>query len=85
MDYLSSFKFGSNNINIGAHRPIVEEPLLIESIHSIKWQESRVNLSELALLRFTHGWSRKQLAEHYGRSEDAIQNYFQKMKKMKLF
>lgn len=56
----------------GARRPIVEEPLLIESRHPMEWRESRVNLSELALLRFTHGWSRKQLAEHYGRSEDAI-------------
>lgn len=54
---------------------------MIESMHSMEWRESSVNLSELALLRFTHGWSRKQLVEHYDRSEDAIQNYFQKVKK----
>jgi DNA-binding transcriptional regulator LsrR (DeoR family) len=40
-----------------------------------------VNLAELAKLRWIEGWSRKKLAEHYGRTEDAIQNYFQKIKK----
>jgi DNA-binding transcriptional regulator LsrR (DeoR family) len=40
-----------------------------------------VNLAELAKLRFIDGWSRQQLADHYGRTEDAIQNYFQKIKK----
>jgi hypothetical protein len=40
-----------------------------------------VNLAELAKLRFIDGWSRKQLAEHYARTEMAIQNYFQIIKK----
>ncbi|NOT80440.1 MAG: hypothetical protein HOP07_15720 [Bacteriovoracaceae bacterium] len=49
--------------------------------YPVRWQEPRVDLRELANLRFKDGWSRKQLASHYGRTEDAIQNYFQKIKK----
>jgi hypothetical protein len=81
MDYLSNFKLGSNNIDIGARGPIVDEPLVVEQVCLMQWQESRVDLSELARLRWIEGWSRKQLAEYYGRTEMAIQNYFQKFKK----
>lgn len=52
--------------------------------YPVRWQEPRVDLRELAKLRFEDGWSRKQLASHYGRTEDAIQNYFQKIRKKKL-
>lgn len=51
------------------------------SEYQVQWCESRVNLAELAKLRFIDGWSRKQLAEYYGRTEMAIQNYFQNLKK----
>ena len=50
-------------------------------VYSVRWQEPRVDLRELAKLRIIDGWSRKKLASHYGRTEEAIQNYFQKIKK----
>jgi len=49
-------------------------------VYPVRWQEPRVDLRELAKLRFQDGWTRKQLSEHYGRTEVAIQNYFQKIK-----
>ena len=68
-------------LSYGARRTKLEEPLVMDKEYSIQWRELRVNLAELAKLRFIDGWSRKQLAEYYGRTEDAIQNYFQKIKK----
>ncbi|MDO9182195.1 MAG: hypothetical protein Q7U04_07290 [Bacteriovorax sp.] len=65
----------------GARRNKVEEPLTTGTLYPIQWRELRVNLAELAKLRYIDGWSRKQLAEHYGRTEMAIQNYFQNIKK----
>ena len=68
----------------GARGPIVDEPLVIDQTYSIQWQESRVDLSELARLRWIEGWKRKELALNYGRSEMAIRNYFQNIKNKKL-
>ena len=66
----------------GARHAKIDEPLLSVNLsYLIEWQEPRVDLRELAKLRFIDGWSRKQLASHYGRTEEAIQNYFQKIKK----
>jgi hypothetical protein len=47
----------------------------------IQWVESRVNLAELAKLRYLQGWSRQRLASHYGRTLYAITNYCQDIKK----
>ena len=49
--------------------------------YPIQWHESRVNLAELAKLRFIEGWSRKQLADHYQRTLYAITNYCQNIMK----
>ncbi len=65
----------------GARGPRVEEPLGWAQIYPIQWHEPRINLAELAKLRWIEGWSRKALAERYGKSQDAIQNYFQLLKK----
>ena len=65
----------------GARHAIIKEPISLDMVYPIRWQEPRVDLHELAKLRFKDGWSRKQLSEHYGRTEVAIQNYFQKIKK----
>lgn len=66
----------------GARDAMIEEPLLsVDLSYLIEWQEPRVDLRELAKLRFIDRWSRKQLASHYGRTEQAVQNYFQKIKK----
>lgn len=67
---------------IGARGPRVEEPLGWVQTYPIQWHEPRINLAELAKLRWIEGWSRKALAERYGKSQDAIQNYFQLLKKM---
>jgi len=75
----------SFNLVIGACGPIIEEPLVFDLSYSIQWQESRVNLAELAELRWIEGWSRKELADYYGRTEGAIQNYFQYIKAVKNF
>ena len=66
---------------VGACHAIIKEPILLDMIYPVRWQDPRVDLRELANLRYVHNWSRKQLASHHGRTEDAIQNYFQKIKK----
>jgi len=40
-----------------------------------------VNLAELAKLRYLDGWSRQKLAQHYGRTPNAITNYCQNIRK----
>lgn len=62
---------------------MIDEPLIVDQTISAQWQESRVNLSELAYLRYTLGWSRKKLAEKYSKTENAIQFYLQKLSKLK--
>lgn len=49
--------------------------------YPIQWRESRVNLAELAKLRYLEGWDRKKLAQHYRRTLYAITNYCQAMRK----
>lgn len=56
-------------------------PLTTGTLCQIQWRELRVNLAELAKLRWIDGRSRKELAKRYGRTEEAVQNYFQKIKK----
>lgn len=63
------------------HSKLKEPELLLDLIYPITWKEPRVDLRELAKLRFEDGWSRKQLAEYYGKTEWAIQSYFQKIKR----
>lgn len=66
---------------IGTRRAIVEEPLAWAETFSIQWRESRVDLAELAKLRWIERLSRKQLAGRYDRTECAMQNYFQKLRR----
>ena len=49
--------------------------------YPIQWHESRVNLAELAKLRYLEGWSRQKLASHYGRTLNAITNYCQNIRR----
>ena len=65
----------------GARRPIVGEPLCWVEEYPIEWREPRIDLGELAKLRWIEGFSRNELAERYGRTEMAIQNYFQALKR----
>ncbi len=73
-DFSVSFLFG-------AHGSRLEEPLGWIKTYPIQWREPRVNLTELAKLRWIEGWDRKQLADHFGRTEVAVQNYFQEIRK----
>ena len=65
----------------GARRNKVEEPLTTRTQYPIQWRELRVNLAELAKLRFIDGCSRQQLADHYQRTLYAITNYCQNIRR----
>jgi len=54
-----------------------KEPLSLNLAYPIQWQESRVNLTELAKLRYMYGWSRQILARNHGCTLNAITNYSQ--------
>lgn len=60
---------------------MVREPLNLDIEYPIQWHESRVNLAELAKLRYINGWSRQELACHYGRTLNAITNYCQSIRR----
>jgi hypothetical protein len=66
---------------VGARRPIVEELLSWAEEYPIEWREPRVDLAELARLRWIEGMSQRELAERYGRTEFAIGNYFQNLRR----
>lgn len=68
-------------LTFGALRPMLREPLSLDIAYPIQWHESRVNLTELAKLRYIHGWSRQELARHYGRTLNAITNYCQSIRR----
>lgn len=55
----------------------MEEPLAWAEEYPIQWREPKVDLAELAKLRWIQGFSQKQLADRYGRTEIAVKNYFQ--------
>jgi hypothetical protein len=61
----------------GARRAIVGEPLVWVETYPIQWRKPRIDLAELAKLRWIKDFSRKDLAARFGKSELAIQNYFQ--------
>jgi hypothetical protein len=65
----------------GALRSNIEESLTLDLEYPIQWRESRVNLAELAKLRYLEGWDRKKLANHYKRTLYAITNYCQIIRK----
>ena len=77
-------RVGSTSVTFGARGAIVEEPLVWAETYPIQWREPRINLAELAKLRWIDGWSRRELAKHYGKSVDAIQNYFQEARRLQL-
>ncbi len=52
-------------ISIGARGPKVEEPLCWVLTYPTQWREPRLNLAELAGLRWVEGWSTKELAEYF--------------------
>ena len=65
----------------GARRPIVEELLTWAENHPIEWWEPRLDLAELAVLRWIKNGSVQELAAKFGKSECAIQNYIQQVRR----
>ncbi len=65
----------------GARGHRVGELLSWSVEHPIEWREPKVDLAELAKLRWIEKWTRSDLAKRYGRTETAIQNLFQEIKK----
>ncbi len=65
----------------GARRTRVDEPLCWAETYPIQWREPRVDLAELAKLRWIEGLSRKELAGRFGRTEIAVQNYIQELRR----
>lgn len=66
---------------IGARHPRIGEPLVKVETYPIQWREPRVDLAELAKLRYLEGWSRERLAQHYGRTLHAITAYCQNIRR----
>ena len=68
-------------MKFGARRPIVGEPLAWAEEYPIQWREPRADLSELARLRWIKGMSVKELARAFGRTEYAMENYIQNLRR----
>jgi transposase len=59
----------------------VDEPLVYQQIYQVEWVAPRVNLRELALLRFIQGKTERELAQYFGRSKTAIHELLARMLK----
>ncbi len=64
-----------------ARRSIVEEPLSWVEEYPIQWREPRVDLAELAKLRWIEGFSTQELMKRYERTQYAIENYYQNLRR----
>jgi hypothetical protein len=65
----------------GARRSKLDEPLVYLRIYQVEWVAPRVNLRELALLRFIEGKTERDLAKYFGRSKSAIHELLSRMLK----
>ena len=65
----------------GAHGPIVEEPLAWAEEYPIRWRVLRLNLAELAKLRWIDRLSTEELAKHFGKTLYAIENYYEAVRR----
>jgi hypothetical protein len=61
--------------------PIVEEPLAWVEEYPIQWREPRLNLAELAKLRWIEGLSTQELAKHFDKTIYSIENCYQAVRK----
>lgn len=71
---------GAETNKQSAHRSILGEPLGWAETYPIQWREPRVDLAELAKLRWTKGLSVKQLSDMYGHTESAMYDRFRKIR-----
>ena len=70
----------NKNLN-GARGSKVDEPLAFQRNYQVEWVAPRVNLRELALLRFIQGKTERELAQYFGRSKTAIHELLARMLK----
>ncbi len=57
------------------------EPLVVARIYEIKWRKERLDLAELAKLRWVKMWSLGRIAKAMGRSPNTIDWGLQRLKK----
>lgn len=72
---------GMDRYTNGARGSKLDEPLTVTRFYQVKWSAPRVNLRELALLRFIHAKTERELAKHFGRSKTAIHGLLERMVK----
>ncbi|MBC7419386.1 MAG: recombinase zinc beta ribbon domain-containing protein [Bdellovibrio sp.] len=72
---------GSSTDGNGAHGPRLEEPLTMDKTYPIQWRDSRLNLAELAKLRWIDGMDTNSLAKHFNKSPYAIENYYRNIRR----
>ncbi len=65
----------------GARRSKVDEPLAFQKNYQVEWVAPKVNLRELAFLRFIQGETERELAQNFGRSKTAIHELLVRMLK----
>lgn len=75
-----SMRAGSCKVSTGARRPTLLEHRVTHKMHLIQWKRPQMDLSELARLRWIENWPCKRLAQHYGKSENALQCQLQRAK-----
>jgi hypothetical protein len=63
----------------GASRSNLDEPLVHAQTTMTQWKMPKVDLRELALLRFNQGKTEREFAEHFGRSKNVIHDLLKKM------
>ncbi len=51
--------------------------------YSVQWKRSILDAAELAQKRFIEDWTIRQLAQHFGRSENAIQCAYNDLRRRK--
>ena len=59
----------------------MDEPLVYLRNYLVEWVAPRVNLRELALLRFIQGKTERELAQYLGRSKTVIHELLARMLK----
>lgn len=54
----------------------------MDKTYPIQWRDSRLNLAELAKLRWIDGLDTNSLAKHFKKSPYAIENYYRNIRRL---
>lgn len=66
--------------NFGPRSARLLEPICSSQVEAIEWRPPRFDLAELARLRWKETWGVKRLAEHFGKTENAIKLHIYKLR-----